>query len=40
VLVGVLRGITHQWLADPGGIDLSWATESAAAMAGRTYAKH
>ena len=40
VLAGVLRGITLQWLADPDGIDLSRATESAAAMADRTYAKH
>ena len=40
VLAGVLRGITLQWLADPDGIDLSRATESAAAMADRTYAQH
>jgi hypothetical protein len=40
VLAGVLRGLTLQWLADPDGIDLSRTTESAVAMADRTYAQH
>jgi BetI-type transcriptional repressor, C-terminal len=40
VLAGVLRGITLQRLADPGGVDLSRAAQSAAAVVGRAYEKH
>lgn len=40
VLVGILRGITVQWLADPGGVDLGQATDRAIAIATQTYAGH
>ena len=36
VLVGVLRGITVQWLADPDGVDLGRATDRAVAIATHT----
>lgn len=38
VVAGIMRGVTLQWLADPDGVDLARATESAAAMTGRAYA--
>ena len=37
VLVGILRGITVQWLADPDGVDLGRAADRAVAIAARTY---
>ncbi|CAA9499114.1 MAG: hypothetical protein AVDCRST_MAG12-2565 [uncultured Rubrobacteraceae bacterium] len=40
VLVGVLRGIAVQWLADPGGVDLGRATDGAVDVAARAYAVH
>ncbi len=40
VLVGILRGITVQWLADPDGVDLGRAADRAVAIATHTYAGH
>lgn len=40
VLVGILRGITVQWLADPEGVDLGRATDRAVAIVTHTYAGH
>lgn len=37
VLVGILRGITVQWLADPDGVNLGRATDRAVAIATHTY---
>lgn len=39
VLVGIVRGIAVQWLADPDGVDLGRAADSAIATVTRTYAK-
>ena len=36
VLVGILRGIAVQWLADPDGVDLGRATDRAVAVATHT----
>jgi AcrR family transcriptional regulator len=40
LLVGVLRGIAVQWLADPDGVDLGRAADRAVAIATNTYAGH